>query len=537
VRATPWLAMPEPSSADNIAHEKYPMKSMMSLLQAALALSLVAWGSASAQISASGYTLVSSQRVGRTTWDYTYSVQFTNKGQTAFGISATVTSSAPSTVIVKGDLSVGDLAAGASTAPSGTITIQQDRTVQFTFKSLVWNVKATRTVTGITLYSNPSDSRFGTIHFDNGDSYEISGDKSSTGQPLAIRAVTALEDNEQYDLGYAPTGELTSAGIKGGFVFSFGWTAGQPTSVALTTPSGTTVRAALAFPKSSIAAHANLQGGIHPAADSDPQETCGTEVGLLSEVCDASERVFENPVGACTIITQSIIAAAAAAGQLEVVAAYASILGGCVALVEVAEQACTFGKPISAETVCNAIEAIVSFFTTTTVKLNLLTPGLVNTGGSITLSWVSTNATACVGSGGNGSDQWAGPWPLFGLESITENTPGTYTYTMTCSTDTQSKNASVTVTVGNPWVGAWDGNITSTCGFISGPFDIVIVSAGGNVLNLTDEYGDAYSLTISSTNPNAASSTLNGGIYYTISGNSMTVSEPSACQTGSLTRQ
>ena len=86
------------------------------------------------------------------------------------------------------------------------------------------------------------------------------------------------------------------------------------------------------------------------------------------------------------------------------------------------------------------------------------------------------------------------------------------------------------------WVGTWDGNITSTCGAISGTFDVVITSTGPNQLSLTDNYGDVYSLTISSSNPDVATSTLNGGITYTISGNSMTVSEPSACQTGSLSK-
>jgi hypothetical protein len=86
-------------------------------------------------------------------------------------------------------------------------------------------------------------------------------------------------------------------------------------------------------------------------------------------------------------------------------------------------------------------------------------------------------------------------------------------------------------------VGTWNGTIVSTCGAITGPFDIVIASDGRNQLSLTDNYDDAYTLTISSTNPDAASSTLNGGIFYTINGNSMTVSEPETCQTGSLTRQ
>jgi probable HAF family extracellular repeat protein len=92
-----------------------------------------------------------------------------------------------------------------------------------------------------------------------------------------------------------------------------------------------------------------------------------------------------------------------------------------------------------------------------------------------------------------------------------------------------------TGTSSNPWVGSWDGKIKSTCGFYSGPFDVVIVSLGMNRLSLTYNGGGHYDLTISSTNPNVA--TFAGGIVrYTISGNSMTVSEPNACQTGSLTR-
>ena len=98
---------------------------------------------------------------------------------------------------------------------------------------------------------------------------------------------------------------------------------------------------------------------------------------------------------------------------------------------------------------------------------------------------------------------------------------------------------SMTVTVsGQPFVGNWSGNITSTCGFFSGPFDVLFFAlVDGNQLGLTDSVGDAYGLTISSTNPNVATSSLNGGITYTMSGHSMTVSEPAACQTGALTRQ
>jgi hypothetical protein len=116
--------------------------------------------------------------------------------------------------------------------------------------------------------------------------------------------------------------------------------------------------------------------------------------------------------------------------------------------------------------------------------------------------------------------------------------PNTFTVTATDKAGNLiSEQHAYTVVPPPNWVGTWNGTIVSTCGAITGPFDIVIASDGRNQLSLTDNYDDAYTLTISSTNPDAASSTLNGGIFYTINGNSMTVSEPETCQTGSLTRQ
>jgi 6-phosphogluconolactonase len=87
----------------------------------------------------------------------------------------------------------------------------------------------------------------------------------------------------------------------------------------------------------------------------------------------------------------------------------------------------------------------------------------------------------------------------------------------------------------NPWLGSWDGKVKSTCGYISGPFDIAIVSLGKNKLGLTDNYGDQYDLTISSNNPNVATSP-GDVVRYTISGNSMKGREPNSCQTAWLTR-
>lgn len=123
--------------------------------------------------------------------------------------------------------------------------------------------------------------------------------------------------------------------------------------------------------------------------------------------------------------------------------------------------------------------------------------------------------------------------------SATISSPDTVTAQYSGDPNYLASASVVTVSVsGQPFVGSWGGNITSTCGFFSGAIDVIFFAAGdANQLGLTDSIGDAYGLTIPSANPNVATSTLNGGITYTISGNSMTISEPTACQTGTLTRQ
>ena len=74
---------------------------------------------------------ISSTRVTRTQWDYTYTATVQNTGAAATGVTATVMSSAPSTVIVNGSLSFGSIGAGQTVTSTNTFTIEQDRTVPF----------------------------------------------------------------------------------------------------------------------------------------------------------------------------------------------------------------------------------------------------------------------------------------------------------------------------------------------------------------------------------------------------------------------
>jgi RHS repeat-associated protein len=91
------------------------------------------------------YNLVSSTRVTRTLFDYTYSVQITNNGTdglTAF--TAGVKSRSDATRIIDGDARFSDIAAGATATSLDTITIRQDRTIPFKPSNLVWTVRINR---------------------------------------------------------------------------------------------------------------------------------------------------------------------------------------------------------------------------------------------------------------------------------------------------------------------------------------------------------------------------------------------------------
>jgi hypothetical protein len=66
-----------------------------------------AWGATAV----SGMNLVNSVRVGRTTFDYTYTISVTNDATALANATATVTSSSPATVIVRGTVALGNVAA------------------------------------------------------------------------------------------------------------------------------------------------------------------------------------------------------------------------------------------------------------------------------------------------------------------------------------------------------------------------------------------------------------------------------------------
>jgi len=87
------------------------------------------------------YQLISSKRITRTLFDFTYKVQITNSGAENFGdVVASVTSNAVATTIIDGSVSFGEVAPGATVTSQDTFTLRQDRTILFNPADLVWTV-------------------------------------------------------------------------------------------------------------------------------------------------------------------------------------------------------------------------------------------------------------------------------------------------------------------------------------------------------------------------------------------------------------
>ena len=82
--------------------------------------------------------------------------------------------------------------------------------------------------------------------------------------------------------------------------------------------------------------------------------------------------------------------------------------------------------------------------TAPTVSINVNPTSMVQ-GQSSTLSWISTNATACTGSG-----SWSGNQGISGSTSLTPMSAGTYTYTLTCTGAGGSASNSATLSVTAP---------------------------------------------------------------------------------------
>jgi hypothetical protein len=133
--------------------------------------------------------LVSRQRVGRTHFDYTYTVLVDNAGLPLENGVANVSSLSTNTQIVDGEVTLGHLASG-TTQPSDTFTLRQNRREPFNPDDLIWSFSADEPVVGDSppsISSSPETS--GTLG--SAYAYDVQASDPDAGDVLTYSLLTA----------------------------------------------------------------------------------------------------------------------------------------------------------------------------------------------------------------------------------------------------------------------------------------------------------------------------------------------------------
>ena len=114
-------------------------QSIFLLIISMLILCIVNTSKAAAELVVdNNYQLVSSKRVGRTYYEYTYQINITNNGPDVKNVIATVNSTSPNTTVIDGEVNVGSIANGDTIISTDTFTIRQNRRYAFDPASLTW---------------------------------------------------------------------------------------------------------------------------------------------------------------------------------------------------------------------------------------------------------------------------------------------------------------------------------------------------------------------------------------------------------------
>jgi len=97
---------------------------------------------AAPELTIGDYQLVSSKRITRTVFEYTYKATVTNNtGIDVTDVSATVSINVPGVTVLTDRLDFGDVPNGASSVSNNTFSISHDRSYTFSPNTLVWNVQ------------------------------------------------------------------------------------------------------------------------------------------------------------------------------------------------------------------------------------------------------------------------------------------------------------------------------------------------------------------------------------------------------------
>jgi len=165
-----------------------------------ISLLILCVGTASAELVIDqNYQLVSSIRVGRTAYDYTYQVNITNNGSDVQNVTAAVSSGSLNTTIIDGDVNFGDIPAGSTVAGTDTFIIRQNRSYAFDPNSLTWNIQ-------FELAAQIIPPEGGEIQGEGGIVLIVPG--GATSDPIPV-TITVLQEN---DLGATPPPNTTFLG-------------------------------------------------------------------------------------------------------------------------------------------------------------------------------------------------------------------------------------------------------------------------------------------------------------------------------------
>lgn len=93
-------------------------------------------------LSIGNYTLVSSQRLSRTLFEYVYKASVTNTGDNATNVTASLNGWAANITVVDGSLTFGDVAANSTVQSSDTFTVHINRTALVTEADFQWDISA-----------------------------------------------------------------------------------------------------------------------------------------------------------------------------------------------------------------------------------------------------------------------------------------------------------------------------------------------------------------------------------------------------------
>ena len=119
---------------------------------------------ARAQLTVGAPQTISETRVGRTVFEYVMSASVTNSGTSiAKGVTATCTSTSPRTTVVKGTLTIGNVAALGSAPSTDTFTIAHDRTVPFDPAVLQSTITKVPGAPGVTAPASPTNAASATV--------------------------------------------------------------------------------------------------------------------------------------------------------------------------------------------------------------------------------------------------------------------------------------------------------------------------------------------------------------------------------------